>query len=450
MRTHAALMLAALLTAAAGVMAQTEPEIVKTVHWSEPPMQARVPVDLSVRKQMAIPELPAAPQIDGDLSDPAWESAAQTDPWMINTGEAPAPVQTTAWLGIRSGTLFVGVRADEPNVAGIVTSVTEDGGPAWNDDCIELFIDGNLDLTTSRQLVINAGGSVTLIDHGGGAWNTQVARAVSIGDDAWFAEFSLPLSSLGLTGTDFGLNICRERRAGGGTELSCWSPTGGGFQQPGKFGVAGLPGGWLRGFVLGTGLLGSNELAVAIQNPEQQPRSLRVRLTWWQGEGIALERTVGPFTLEPGASREVSIAYTIERADAPVELELAVLDEQGRALATYEVVQSVERVLDARAGRSVLVVGETRMFARALLSLNDDALARSRLVVALFRQPSLSLVARSEFTPPRGRAMRVELALPPLEPGEYSLHVVLKTGEGDAARRIAEEKSILHVLAPVQ
>jgi len=449
MRTHAALALVALLVAAAAAVAQTEPEIVKTVHWGEPPMQARVPVDLSVRKQMAIPELPAAPQIDGDLSDAAWEAAAQTDPWMINTGEGPAPVQTTARLGIHSGTLFVGVRADEPNVGGIVSSVTEDGGPAWNDDCVELFIDGNLDLTTSRQLVINAAGAVTLLGDGG-AWNAPVTRAVSIGDDAWSAEFSLPLSSLGLTGTDFGLNICRERRAGGGTELSCWSPTGGGFQQPRKFGVASLPGGWLRAFAVGTGLLGSNELTAAIQNPEEQPRSLRVRLTWWQGEGIALERTVGPFTLDPGATREATVAYTIERADAPAELELAVLDEQGRALATHEVVQQVERVLHAQASRSVLTVGETQVFARALLNLNDDALARSQIVVALFRQPSLSLVARSEFAPPRGRAMRVELDLPPLEPGDYSLHVVLKTGEGAAARRIAEEKSILHVLAPVE
>ena len=198
MRTHAALALAALMVTV-GAMAQTEPEIVRTVHWGEPPPQARAPVDLSVRRQMAIPELPEAPRIDGDLSDAAWESAAQADAWMVNTGEGPAPVPTTAWLGIHSGALFVGVRADEPNVAGIVTSVTEDGGPAWDDDCIELFVDGNLDLTTSRQLVINAAGAVTLIDHGGGAWNTQVARAVSIGDDRWFAEFSLPLSALGLS-----------------------------------------------------------------------------------------------------------------------------------------------------------------------------------------------------------------------------------------------------------
>ncbi len=450
MRTQAALTLALLLAAVAGAMGQTEPQIVKTVHWSEPPAQVGVPVDLSARKQMAIPELPAAPQIDGDLSDAAWESAVRTDEWMINTGDAPAPVQTTAWLGIHSGVLFVGVQADEPDVGGIVAEVTEDGGPAWNDDCIELFIDGNLDLTTSRQLVINAAGAVTLIDHGGGAWDAPVARAVSIGEDAWFAEFSVPLSALGLTGTEFGLNICRERRAGGGTELSCWSPTGGGFHQPGKFGLAGLPGGWLRGFAVGTGMLGRNELTAAIQNPDQHPCSLRVRLTWWQGDSIALERTAGPFTLGPGASREMTIAYTIERADAPVELELAVLDERGRALATHEVVQAVRPVLHAQVGRSVLVPGETRLFARALLSLNDDMLARSRLVLALFRQPGMSLVARSEFAPPHGRSMRAELTLPRLEPGEYSLHVVLKTGEGDAARRIAEEKSILHVLAPVE
>jgi len=448
MTRYATLAFAALL--ALGAAAQTEPPLAVDVRWGDVPVQAALQVDLSARKHLAIPELPSAPQLDGDLGDEAWDHAARTDTWMVNTGERPAPVQTTAWLGIHGGTLFVGARADEPNVGGILATVTEDGGPAWSDDCIELFVDGNLDLQSARQLVINSAGAVTALDNGPGDWRVDVARATRVGEDAWFAEFALPVAGLGLTGTDFGINICRERRAAGGTELSCWSPTGGGFHQPGRFGLASLPGGYLRGFAIGTGMLGHNELSITIENPDDRPRSLGTRLTWWQGDDIALERALGPYALEPGEAREVTFGYDIAMAGEPVQLEMAVLDETGKVLARQEVSQGVVDVLDMAAGRSVLVVGEGTMFARATLRITDDLLARSRLIIALFRRSDMALVARSEFAPPGGSAVRAELSLPDLEPGDYSLHVVLKSGDGDDARRIAEEKAMLHVLAPVE
>lgn len=449
MKAQMTLTLVAFVTALTGVVAQTDTPLVTSVRWSDIPTEATVSIDLSGRKRITIPELPVAPQLDGDLSDEAWQHAAQTDPWMVNTGAARAIVQTTAWLGVYGGRLFVGVRAEEPNVPGIVADVTEDGGPVWNDDCIELFVDGDLDLQTARQLVINSVGTVTLIDHAGGDWNTDVARAARVGEDAWFVELSIPLSALGLTGAEFGLNICRERRAGGGTELSCWAPTGGSFHQPGKFGLASLPVGYLRRITVDTAQLGDNRLTVALQNPDDRRRDLRVRLTWWQGDGIGLERTVGPFALAPEEIREVSIDYVIERADVPVEMEVVVLDEQGHELARREISQAVRDVLAMTASRFVMAAGEKRMFVRARLTLNEDALERSRLVVALFRQPDLALVGRSEFAPPGGRVMWAELRLPPLAPGTYSLHVVLKRNEGTDARRIAEEKTILHVLEPV-
>ncbi len=450
MKTQTTLTIVALIAALTGAAAQTDTPLVTSIRWGDIPVKATAPTgDLSGRKRIAIPELPAAPQLDGDLSDDAWQYAAQTDPWMVNTGAARAPVQTTAWLGIHAGRLFVGVRAEEPNVPGIVADVTEDGGPAWNDDCIELFVDGDLDLQTARQLVINSVGTVTLIDHAGGDWNADVARATGVGEDAWFVELSIPLSALGLTGAEFGLNICRERRAGGGTELSCWVPTGGGFHQPGKFGLASLPVGYLRRIAVGEARLGNNRLMVALQNPDDRRRDLRVRLTWWQGDDIALERTVGPFALGPEEIREVPVDYVVERADVPVEMEVAVLDEQGHELARREISLAVQDVLAMTASRFVIAAGEELMFVRARLNLNEDALERSRLIVALFRQPDLALFGRSEFAPPAGRVMCAQLRLPPLAPGTYSLHVVLKRNEGADARRIAEEKTILHVLAPV-
>ncbi|MGD9498351.1 MAG: carbohydrate-binding family 9-like protein [Armatimonadota bacterium] len=446
MKTCTTLAVAILFAGAAS--AQSEPPLVAQVCWTTPPVATTPQPDLSARKHLNIPELPAAPQLDGDLGDAAWEGAAQTDTWMDNTGERPATVQTSARLGVHGGHLYIGVRAEEPNVAGLVASVTEDGGAVWEDDCVELFVDGNLDLQTSRQLVINSVGAVTTLRHGPGQWVARIPRAARVGTDAWFVELAVPLAGLDLAGSQFGINLCRERRAGGGeVELSCWSPTGGSFNLPGRFGLASLPGGWLQAFALGSAMLGVNELTATIENSDDRPRTLTARLTWWQGEGIALERSAGPFTLGPGASREVSFAYDVQDAGEPVQLEVAVLDEQGRELARREIAQPVADVLAIQVGRSVLLPGEQTVCARARLHVTGEVLARSRLIVALFRAPQMMLVARSEFAPPGGTVMSAELSLPALVPGDYTLHVVLKDAGG--TRRIAEEKAALHVLGPV-
>ncbi len=435
----------ALLMAAVPAGAQVA-TLTEEVRWGSIHDQPAPEVDLSQRKTMIVPTLPSAPNIDAQLDDDAWQAAAKTDTWMVNTGEMPAPVQTTAWVGLHGDRFYVGVRAEEPNVEGIVAGVTEDGGPAWNDDCIEMFIDGNLDLQTARQFVINSLGTVTTLSKGED-WNPKVTRAARVGDDAWFAEFALPIASLGLTGSDFGLNICRERRVTGDLELSCWSPTGGGFHQPGKFSLASLPGGYLKAFGVGKGMLGQNEITVTIANPDERERRLSAELTWWQGEGIALERTLGPFTIPAGEMREVTFGYDIQSTAAPVQLEIAVLDEDGKTLAQRETTQQVVDVLDMAVSRRLLVEGDRRMMVRGVMHLKPDMLDRTTVVLALFDSEML-LEAREELSP-LDRVMRAGITLPPIGPGNHTLHLVLKHGHGDDARRVAEEKMQLVVLSPV-
>lgn len=439
-RTMLALALLTAFGASAGAQVST---LIEDARWSPAAAETSVAVDLSQRKTLEVPELPAAPAIDGRLDDPAWQAAAQTDVWMVVTGETPAPVQTTAWVGVHQGTFYLGFRAEEPNPATIVASVTEPGGPVWNDDCIELFVDGNLDLQAARQLVVNSLGVVTALQQRG-EWAPEVLAAVQVGQDAWTGEVALSLADLGITGTEFGLNICRERRAGGGLELSCWSPTGGAFNQPGRFGLAALPGGWLKGVGLGTAVLGQNELTATIANPTGAERRPRVRLVWWQGDGMPLERILGPFTLAAGASREVTIGYDVRSGVEPVGLEVSILDEVGRALATREATQEVTDALSLQVNRRVLREDERALTIRATLRLSAAWLERSRLVLAVFDE-AMVLEAR-EVIATQDTVLRAELELPPLEPGAHSLHLVLKAGEGDDAPRIAEERVTLEVL----
>ena len=437
---------AALIAATAISACAQVPQLTREIRWGAAAVEQAPEVDLSQRKSLAVPELPSAPTIDAQLDDAAWEAAAQTDTWMVNTGERAAPVQTTAWVGTHEGMFYVAFRAEEPNTEGIVATVTEADGPTWNDDAFEMFVDGDLDLESARQLVINPLGTVSTLGNPGD-WDPEVTAEARIGEGAWVAEFALPMSSLGVTGTDFGINFCRERKAGGGNDLSCWSPTGGGFHQPGKFGLASLPGGWLKAFGVGEAVLGQNELAATISNPSDTEQNLRVRLTWWQGEGLALERVRGPFTLASGENREITVGYDVQRTGAPVRLELAVVGEDGEALAERQVSQKIVDVLAMDASRRLLPYGHREMTIRGTMYLSEGYLNRSQIVLAVF-DGEMILEARDVVDPVSG-VMRADLKLPPLEVGLHSLHLVVKNGAGEDAQRVAEQKIELQVLPEV-
>ncbi len=439
-------LIVALLAATVIPAAAQVPTLTEEVRWGEATVEQPPETDLSQRKVLAIPELPSAPTIDATLDDAAWEAAATTDEWMVSTGERPAPVQTKVWVGTRDGMFYVGFRAEEPNTEGIRATVTETDGPTWSDDAFEMFVDGNLDLETARQLVINPLGTVSTLQKQGD-WDPDVNSAARIGDNAWMGEFAMPMSSLGITGAEFGINLCRERRALGDNQLSCWSPTGGGFHMPGKFGLGSLPGGWLKAFAVGKGVLGQNELTATLANPSDMDRSLKVRLAWWQGDGIALERTLGPFSVSAGGTREVTIGYDAHSAEEPVELELTVIGEDGETKAERQVSQEIMDVLAMAVNRRLLPEGERELMIRGTMRLSEAYLERSQVILAVFDREMI-LEAR-DVIKPQNRVMRAKLRVPPLETGPHTLHLVLKDGEGADAQRIAEEKVTLQMLPPV-
>jgi hypothetical protein len=97
--------------------------------------------------------------------------------------------------------------------------------------------------------------------------------------------------------------------------------------------------------------------------------------------------------------------------------------------------------------RRLIVEGDRGMMVRGVMHLKPNMLDRTRVVLALFDSEML-LEAREELSP-LDRVMRAGIALPPIGPGDHTLHLVVKQGEGDSAKRVAEEKVQLVVLAPV-
>jgi len=132
--------------------------------------------------------------------------------------------------------LYLLVRCSEKNMDKVVALFN--GPDVWKDDCIEIFIDTNLDRTTYFQFVVSVSGE----KYGWGLdrrkgitedWDAKVNK----GPDYWQVEITLPFHLLKMephSGNIIGVSFCRERRAGT-TEYSTWTPPRG-FHKPDEFG----------------------------------------------------------------------------------------------------------------------------------------------------------------------------------------------------------------------
>ena len=193
----------------------------------------------------------------------------------------------------------------------------------------------------------------------------------------------------------------------------------------------------------GQSVLGLNRLVATIVTPRE--RAKPGCASRGGRAGIALERTLRHLPWLPGR-REVAVGYDVQQTGAPVHLELSVLNEAGETLARREAGQEIMDVLGMRVSRRLLPPGQRTLTVRGVLQLSEGYLERARLILAVF-DPEMVLEAR-QVVVPRDRVLRAQIELPPLETGPHSLHVVLKSGEGDDAQRIAEEKVILEVRHP--
>jgi hypothetical protein len=236
------------------------------------------------------------PAIDGKLDDAAWQTAARAEGFFLLGGEGKAPeADTTALLAYDDHALYVAFTCVEPHVAQIRAQVKEDGGLAYTDDCVEVFIDASGDQVGWRQFVVNTLGKKSASRRGGGRpyhvdWYThpptatrqpapEWQAAAGVGDGHWTAEIAIPLDALGgmqKPGRVWGLNLCRERYAV--DEKSTWSyMRGGTFLDPTQFGS----------LVLG-GARGSKPLLVELPDRWEPPRPTiipqPVSLEWQRGK----------------------------------------------------------------------------------------------------------------------------------------------------------------------
>lgn len=210
------------------------------------------------------PLVKAAPNVDGNLTDEAWRTAAVV--LLRNVSDGTLPEQLTiAMMCHDEKNLYIGFRCEDPD---IWSDFRNRDQHLWNGEVVEAFIDTDEDPTTyfefevsPRNVVwdglitnVSGGRSGMKIDQ---AWNCErIKSGVSVvgtlddrtdRDRRWSVEIAIPFRSISAGGAPpkageawrinppavWRINLFRIER-GAELEQSAWSPT---FLSPPEFHV---------------------------------------------------------------------------------------------------------------------------------------------------------------------------------------------------------------------
>jgi hypothetical protein len=185
-------------------------------------------------------EIPAS--IDGNLDKPFWTAK---DTWYKfgNLADgSPLPDEKSAQVSFRlskdNSSLIVGIKCFEPEMSKILAKTKlKDDMNIFLDDVVEVHIE--TPECSYFKVVVNPEGTIwdecqdTVIierDTTPLLWDPGTKAAVKKGKDFWSAEIMIPTKDFGSVGptekNPWGINVFRNRMAGGKSETSSLSPTG--------------------------------------------------------------------------------------------------------------------------------------------------------------------------------------------------------------------------------
>ena len=99
---------------------------------------------------------PMPPLVDGRLDDACWRRAEKADDFRA-LGTRVAPTQKTlAMVCFDEECVYVAFRCEDDDIALIKATKRGHDQRVWQDDCVEIFIDTNLDRVSSYHLGVNA------------------------------------------------------------------------------------------------------------------------------------------------------------------------------------------------------------------------------------------------------------------------------------------------------
>jgi hypothetical protein len=186
------------------------------------------------------------PTLDGVLSgDPGWANIpAATGYHTLGDGYTTAK-QTTAYATWDHANLYIGVVAEEPDIARVSNTLT-DGSDCWLEDSVEIFIE-----PTGRQAMqyIITGGGARASGAGSPGLAGWAARATK-SDAGYTLEIRISFATLGRVpkaGDAWRIDFCRNiwTTDSGGDKYTCWAPLVTRFLEPENYAILRFEGGAL-------------------------------------------------------------------------------------------------------------------------------------------------------------------------------------------------------------
>jgi len=170
----------------------------------------------------------APPHLDGNVDDKTWSDV----PWVggfhrIGSGTDYAEVPTRFAVCYDRDALYLAVVCQEPDLGGLHARQVGEDVRVFGEDAIEFFIDPLRSHDPYYQIAFNTAGGRYDGEGMNAKWNGDWTVEIHKGDDQWTAELRLPFSALKdrpEPGQVWGINLARDRRAGGGFQMSTWSP----------------------------------------------------------------------------------------------------------------------------------------------------------------------------------------------------------------------------------
>lgn len=200
------------------------------------------PIWAPERRRLTIPRLPdgvAAPVMDGDVSDAAWQHAAVADEFRLAGTRVPGASATTARLLHDDQNLFLAFDCGEKSAAEIVAQnkLRDDAKNFW-DDVVEVFFCDTPDLNRFWHLAVNPLGTQWDGLNDKVAYNLDWTSVGKVSGNRWTVEIKIPFASLNQPGASVGktwrANLCRSQRPK--WENSSWNSVEERFAVPNQFG----------------------------------------------------------------------------------------------------------------------------------------------------------------------------------------------------------------------
>jgi hypothetical protein len=179
-----------------------------------------------------------APRIDGDFSDECWKGGQIANGFLINGKLEEAEPDAQVMSTYDDKQVYFAITVFEPAAKSVRVSANR----IWEGDCVELFLQPELQEGGYLQLLVDSAGKFAAYDHRitpATEIKLPAQAASKVSGDRWCVEIAMPFEELRTRmpadNQRWHFNIGRERYAGGKPQYSSWASLGA-FSQRDKFG----------------------------------------------------------------------------------------------------------------------------------------------------------------------------------------------------------------------